>query len=243
MVLTPSRALKFTASSREGHYHWLMALSFLANPAGMPPQVPRVPELETNVVQNQTTQQPMVRPVTGTPINNAQMRNFSEPTKTLSLKASLASMVTHEDADLQPLPTQQNLPSQPHMRPLDDFDRQLRRRSNTGPSHFIPSLRSSRSIASIVRPNTGATNQRPGTAGEGAGTVRMTAFVDNAHRDDILDVPPLPPAPSFVPSEMVSPEPMMRSRRNSGLSTTILEKRRSGRVFGDDDVELPFGRI
>ncbi|KAF3922012.1 hypothetical protein ABW20_dc0105562 [Dactylellina cionopaga] len=38
LILTPARALKFTASSQERHYIWLMALSFLAHSAQSDPQ-------------------------------------------------------------------------------------------------------------------------------------------------------------------------------------------------------------
>lgn len=51
LILTPARALKFTATSRERHYVWLTALSFLSRPSlgaadlvGLPP-LP-APELE-----------------------------------------------------------------------------------------------------------------------------------------------------------------------------------------------------
>ncbi|GAM86553.1 hypothetical protein ANO11243_045670 [Dothideomycetidae sp. 11243] len=43
IVLSPERALKLTATTKERHYLWLMALSFLANPAQGPPQIPRLP--------------------------------------------------------------------------------------------------------------------------------------------------------------------------------------------------------
>ncbi|KAI9884224.1 MAG: hypothetical protein M1823_003996 [Watsoniomyces obsoletus] len=51
LILTPARALKFTATSRERHYVWLNALSFLSRPSlaqnelmSLPP--PPVPEME-----------------------------------------------------------------------------------------------------------------------------------------------------------------------------------------------------
>lgn len=42
LIITPERALKFTASTKERHYLWLTALSFLAQSGRGPPQVPRV---------------------------------------------------------------------------------------------------------------------------------------------------------------------------------------------------------
>ncbi|PNS17485.1 Nuclear migration protein NUM1 [Sphaceloma murrayae] len=47
VILTPDRPLKITASNRDRHYHWLMALSFLASPSQGMPNVPRVPNRKT----------------------------------------------------------------------------------------------------------------------------------------------------------------------------------------------------
>ena len=58
LILTPTRALKFTATSKERHYIWLTALSFLSasgqgvadletpSPDEQPPQIPRPPSRE-----------------------------------------------------------------------------------------------------------------------------------------------------------------------------------------------------
>lgn len=43
LILTPERALKFTAPNLERHYLWLTALSFLAQSGRGPPQIPRLP--------------------------------------------------------------------------------------------------------------------------------------------------------------------------------------------------------
>lgn len=43
VILTPERALKFTTTSKDQHYLWLTALSFMANPSQCPPPVPRIP--------------------------------------------------------------------------------------------------------------------------------------------------------------------------------------------------------
>lgn len=52
LILTPARALKFTAMSRDRHYTWLTALSFLAHSPlltpGMALQPPEEPEPEIN---------------------------------------------------------------------------------------------------------------------------------------------------------------------------------------------------
>jgi len=221
MVLTPTRALKLTAPSRERHYHWLMALSFLANPSDMPPQVPRVPEAEIKSSGVNAAQQPTLNPVIEKSINKAQVRNFSEPIRAPSAKASLTRMVAMDTAGSHSQSSRLDSFDLPPMRPLESFNRHARKRSNTGPPRFAPSVSSSRSIASIVSPSLSATRfprSRQGsfavpptnetishdsvvnsprigiTAEEAPGTVRMAAFVDNAYRDGVLYVPALPPA-------------------------------------------------
>ncbi|PSK56896.1 Nuclear migration protein NUM1 [Elsinoe australis] len=48
VILTPDRPLKLTAPNRDRHYHWLLALSFLANPSQGMPTIPRVPQRKTD---------------------------------------------------------------------------------------------------------------------------------------------------------------------------------------------------
>ena len=43
LILTPQRALKFTAVSAERHYIWLTALSFLAHSTQAVPEIVAVP--------------------------------------------------------------------------------------------------------------------------------------------------------------------------------------------------------
>src|ERR1700759_2336803 len=43
LILTPARALKFTATSRERHYTWLTALSFLAHSPLLAPGLANLP--------------------------------------------------------------------------------------------------------------------------------------------------------------------------------------------------------
>ena len=62
LILTPARALKFTAPSKERHYVWLTALSFLSNStlgmndiAHLPPLPPPSQEVEATRSQSNTT--------------------------------------------------------------------------------------------------------------------------------------------------------------------------------------------
>ncbi|KAF4552519.1 Meiotic cell cortex C-terminal pleckstrin-like protein [Elsinoe fawcettii] len=49
VILTPDRPLKLTAPNKDRHYHWLMALSFLANPSSGMPNIPRVPQRKPDI--------------------------------------------------------------------------------------------------------------------------------------------------------------------------------------------------
>src|ERR1700759_4611060 len=44
LILTPARALKFTATSRDRHYTWLTALSFLAHSPLLAPGLASLPD-------------------------------------------------------------------------------------------------------------------------------------------------------------------------------------------------------
>ena len=104
LIIAPERALKFTAPSRERHYLWLTALSFLAQSGRGPPQVPLVPPPEPTeqLVQKQRRQQfgfrkdakqdPMRRhrqtpqqgvikgaPIFGGPLHGSSIRNPAQP--------------------------------------------------------------------------------------------------------------------------------------------------------------------
>ncbi|KAK4089673.1 putative nuclear migration protein ami1 [Purpureocillium lilacinum] len=56
LILTPQRALKFTATSAERHYLWLTALSFLAHSSQA---VPDIPAPQPQVKQHPQAQQPL----------------------------------------------------------------------------------------------------------------------------------------------------------------------------------------
>ncbi|KAH0600008.1 hypothetical protein MHUMG1_02799 [Metarhizium humberi] len=53
LILTPQRALKFTASSAERHYLWLTALSFLAHSSQAVPEIISTPHTNTKEQQHQ----------------------------------------------------------------------------------------------------------------------------------------------------------------------------------------------
>ena len=98
LILTPARALKFTAMSRERHYTWLTALSFLAHsPLLAPglahlPRPPRAPDTElisgrrpsldrSHIRDSVRIAKEKARPQPGLKLqNNSGLRNVSAPT-------------------------------------------------------------------------------------------------------------------------------------------------------------------
>jgi hypothetical protein len=62
LILTPQRALKFTASSSERHYIWLTALSFLAHSSQAVPEIP--PQHQLQIKQQPLPDFELARPKT-----------------------------------------------------------------------------------------------------------------------------------------------------------------------------------
>lgn len=144
LILTPQRALKFTATSKERHYVWLSALSFLSHSAlgvydleSPRPPLPQV-EYEPVLPPNSATlrRNPIrdsIRVAKGKArLNNTGARAYTSP----------ASTVRHE-----PFPSYVNddnldAAEPPH---VPRFSSHSRKRSNTGPR---PPTGTFRSIAS-----------------------------------------------------------------------------------------------
>lgn len=96
LILTPARALKFTAMSRDRHYTWLTALSFLAHSplltpgmALQPPEEPdhepehdhRAPSLRRSKIQDSVRiAKDKARPQPGARLNTVTSRAATEPT-------------------------------------------------------------------------------------------------------------------------------------------------------------------
>lgn len=247
VVLTPTRALKFTATSKERHYTWLMALSFLANPSQGPPQVPRLP-----------TAVPAKRSAQDVPAD-AQPDTVLEQSVTQAQNRSHAPTQApgyQWKTNASDLSSQQALPSSRGASisaiPRSLANRHSRKRSSTGPSISAPfsSLRSFSSNAFVQSPSkfTFASSSRPpqspvkhsrGTTlttrqsadfvGED-GMMRMEAFVDPSYEDGVLYVPPRMPATVKVGS---------RRRQDSQNSMATFDRARAGYIF-DADGRDPF---
>ncbi|KAM3414407.1 hypothetical protein BST61_g11045 [Cercospora zeina] len=255
LILTPQRALKFTATTEERHALWMAALTFLARESPQQNHIPPVP-----------TQQAVPMPPTlHAPADGVDIKRHRSPSigrtnvrdsirLTKGKEADLHKVQSHPDdayisdiAAISPDPESADFPAVPRL--YISTTRHQRNRSNTNPgfrstsSGGVPSSASSghfhRSTnGSSFRPSmsTKSGSRRESFASpihhnffEAVGTVRMEAFVDPNVRDGVLYVPAPPPVIGGA----------RRPRRSSNLSQSTVDKRREGYVFDDDGVD-PF---
>ncbi|KAL3263865.1 hypothetical protein ABHI18_001332 [Aspergillus niger] len=200
LILTPQRALKFTASSIERHYVWLTALSFLSHSSmglhdldSLPP-VPRE-ELASPTHAATLRRNPIrdsIRIAKGRPRPRPKGKRslLSHPEPVPELPPALESAESMDAADPPTVPR---------------FSNHARKRSNTSPRIPIirsfssqgttPSVASTRgssdiygpavpyangSLASVSR-RTSETSVRTGNFFDAIGTVRMEAFIDQTN--------------------------------------------------------------
>jgi hypothetical protein len=257
LILTPARALKFTAISRERHYLWLNALSFLAHtgaPVGdfssMPPPPPPVENTPNQQVASlrRPRVQDSVRLAKGK-ANPVMQRHATQPEPVPSL-SSLSGFERPSIGSASP----PSIPRGPA---------HGRKRSSTGPSSApssilpfrtfshqqVPSTHSNGSSdmyssaqppsvpSSVYNPTNGALSSRTSEASTSArshfldamGTVRMEAFIDNALGD-----PTKRPAPS-------NQARMNRRRGSSQWSASTRDQVTTrGGLFDDFDSGDPF---
>ncbi|CAG5185376.1 uncharacterized protein ALTATR162_LOCUS11289 [Alternaria atra] len=258
LILTPARALKFTTSSRERHYLWLTALSFLAHSSApmldlgsLPPVPPPVdePQRQQGATLRRSRVQDSVRLAKGR--TNPVMARYAsqdEPMPSLPSLSGFEGVVP--DAASPPV-----IPRGPQ---------HGRKRSSTGPSapppsvpfrsfshQHVPSVYSNVSSdmysagvppsvpSSVYNPNSGAMSSRTSEASTSTrqhffdtmGTVRMEAFIDNALGD-----------PKQL-SSYSGRAPHMQHRRRRGSSqwsaSTRDQSNRGGGLF-DFDSNDPF---
>lgn len=212
LILTPARALKFTTISRERHYLWLTALSFLAHSNAAIPDLATMPPAPPPAIE-----------APAQPTQTATLRR-SRVQDSVRLAKGKANPVMQRYASQNDMHTE--LPS------LAGFDKSMadgaspptiprgpghgRKRSSTGPgapplsiafrsfSHqHVPSVYSNGSSdmysaaappsvpSSVYNPNSGVVSSRTSEASTSTrrhffdtmGTVRMEAFIDNALGD------------------------------------------------------------
>ncbi|RAL15043.1 putative nuclear migration protein [Aspergillus homomorphus CBS 101889] len=204
LILTPQRALKFTATSVERHYVWLTALSFLSHsPRGIHDlaALPPVPQDEGAA----PAPSPSLR---RNPIRDSIRIAKGRPRPRPKAKRSFLGLVE----PVPELPT--GLASTPSMDAADPptvprFSNHSRKRSNTTPripmirsfssQGSIPSVESTRgssdtyngptygpgprSTRSSGSRRTSETSARTGNFFDAIGTVRMEAFIDQTNKN------------------------------------------------------------
>lgn len=257
LILTPARALKFTTMSRERHYLWLTALSFLAHSGSPMPDIGSMPPVPPPVEEAQP------------PPQGATLRRSRVQDSVRLAKGKQNPVMARYASQNEPMPS---LPS------LAGFDRPVpgsasppivprgpqhgRKRSSTGPSapppnvpfrsfshQHVPSVYSNVSSdmysagvppsvpSTVYNPNSGAISSRTSEASTSTrrhffdtmGTVRMEAFIDNALGDQ------------KQLSGYAARARMARRRGSSQWSASTRDPpNRAGGLFEDFDAGDPF---
>ncbi|KAG9186185.1 hypothetical protein G6011_02741 [Alternaria panax] len=210
LILTPARALKFTTSSRERHYLWLTALSFLAHSSAPMPDLRSLPPVPPPVEEPQRQQ--------GATLRRSRVQDSVRLAKgrTNPVMARYAS----QDEPMPSLPSlagfERAMPDAASPPVIPRGPQHGRKKSSTGPSapppsvpfrsfshQHVPSVYSNGSSdmysagvppsvpSSVYNPNSGAMSSRTSEASTSTrqhffdtmGTVRMEAFIDNALGD------------------------------------------------------------
>lgn len=206
LILTPQRALKFTATSIERHYIWLTALSFLSHSdmgledlAALPPapkeESPRPPPGTATLRRNPIRDS--IRIAKGRPRPFPRGKNNNNPEPVPELPTDLDGEVRASEDAAAP-------PSVPR---FSNHVNHVRKRSNTAPKmpianirsfssqNTVPSMRSSSDAAggqssqshshgfnsvrsSFSHRSSETSSVRTGNFFDAIGTVRMEAFID-----------------------------------------------------------------
>ncbi|KAF2115290.1 meiotic cell cortex C-terminal pleckstrin homology-domain-containing protein [Lophiotrema nucula] len=253
LILTPARALKFTTISRERHYLWLTALSFLAHSSspipdlGPMPAAPPPPEELPTRSAGATLRRSHVRDSVrlakdkANPVVQRSQASRAEPMPDYFSRAGFD----------KPVPEVAEPPSVPRG-PYHG-----RKRSSTGPAapppnvpayrsfshNHVPSLYSTGSSdmyntappsvpSSVYNPHSVMTSTRTSEAStstrrhffDSMGTVRMEAFIENALGED----------GTSKPSTYAGGRPRMGRRRgNSQWSSSTNDNHRAGGLYED----------
>ncbi len=207
LILTPQRALKFTATSIERHHLWLRALSFLSQSANdlasIPPSIPRQEYPPPSRGSNISRRTPFFDSVRST---NSTRRPLLEGHRAHTAPFGISQALGPQEGGPKPVDEDNSLDAAeaPHVPRVSSH---TRKRSNTGPRSGPPSIShtstnkatmSSSNIslkASITRDGYSAFQRGIGTADPGpspqvyrtnffdaVGTVRMEAFIDEGDK-------------------------------------------------------------
>jgi hypothetical protein len=241
LILTPARALKFTAMSRERHYTWLTALSFLAHSPlltpGLTPGLTPLPPIPQ--------EQPLPPHSRGNGLTRGGIRDSvriakdrARPIKTPKSEAPSATIpeIEFEAAfgpSAGPVPAIPSVAAEPPSVPRFAHGR---KRSLTGPRLPSSTLRSlgykevpspSFPISSLPSPSIEYPSTRVSEASTAArssfldtvGTIRMEAFIDEQNGRTVN-------SPTLSGGG--------RRRGNTSYSPQPPDGKRSGMIIGDD---------
>ncbi|KAF2631601.1 hypothetical protein BU25DRAFT_488177 [Macroventuria anomochaeta] len=210
LILTPARALKFTTISRERHYLWLTALSFLAHSSApmpdlgampQPPPVEDLPQRSGGATLRRSRVQDSVRLAKGK-VNPVMQRYAAqnEPMPSLPSLAGYERPIA-ESASPPSIPrgpahgrkrSSTGPGAPPHSVPFRSFShQQIPSVYSNGSSDMYSSMQPPSVPSSVYNPTNGVVSSRTSEAStstrnqffDAMSTVRMEAFIDNALGD------------------------------------------------------------
>ncbi|KAK3058236.1 hypothetical protein LTR09_001314 [Extremus antarcticus] len=263
LILTPARALKFTAISAERHVFWMRALSFLAQPANLPSEIPPMPALP-RMPQVPQEPAPTVQRQRSPSFGRATVRDSIRLAK--GKRPSLPHSATHP-----PLPEtgrgdammalegsnrddSAEFPAIPRL--YITTSRHQRKRSNTSPRLPAP-LSSFRNFSTSAVPSSASSALHPGSTN--GSSFRPSASSKSGSRPDSLASPDRPnffeavgtvrmeafvdpnvrDGVLYVPAPPVNGVGHARRRGDSNISQSTTDKRRAGYVFDENGFD-PF---
>jgi len=177
LILTPSRALKFTAINAERHALWMNALSFLAESDRVQlPELPLMPPVPDESQKSQTRRQRSPSFGRSHLRDSVNLAKGRQPSLLRSISAQNSS-----SADVPDIPSSRpeeegaDFPCIPRL--YSNTNRHQRKRSNTGsPSpRLAPALAGLRSFSSTAIPSTSSSSGRTHGATPGRGNAPTVA--------------------------------------------------------------------
>ena len=175
LILTPERALKFTATTRERHALWMTALSFLANAGQLPLDIPPPSPMEANA--------PLAS-IDSVPIKRYRAPSFGRANVRDSIRLAkgkrpehLQQLASRSDRSIgrEPMPMETSQPAEPEgaefpsvPRLYVSTTRHQRKRSNTSPRIPQP-LQNLRSFSSSAVTTSAASSALPTSSLRGGG--------------------------------------------------------------------------
>ncbi|KAK4545079.1 hypothetical protein LTR36_003630 [Oleoguttula mirabilis] len=266
LILTPQRALKFTAITQDRHAFWMTALSFLAQSGRLPAQFP--PQMPSKAHPPLPTRAPPIPPKSQPPpafgratirdsVRLAQGRRPSLHQRASQPGASGGSAMIGPEMAGQDQGA--DFPSVPRL--YISTTRHQRKRSNTSPRLPAP-LINLRSFSSSAIPSSASSRLHPGSTNGSSirADLRSSSSKSGSRRDSITS----PDRPNFFEAVgtvrmeafvdphvrngvlyVPAPPPASavhgprRRRGDSNLSTSTVDKRRAGYVFDENGVD-PF---